>query len=425
MRVIVPLPFDVACREHGRNLRVIHLLTELSRRCEIACAAGSESIAAGVTRVLPQVEVIRASDGLTKRERPASAPGPAGLRRAIRFFGFDPMLHAAVKRLGRRADVVLGFDLVSAAYLTGLNRPGHRGPVTVCDLIDDPWLTYRSGRLGEQLSLTGLKTAIAVQVLRRWLLPRIDTLVAVAPGDARRLSRATGRAVHVVPNGVAIPDEPASPAERENLVVFTGAMSFAPNEQAACFLVRMIWPRVRRMVPDARLALVGADPGRCVSELATEPGVTVTGRVPDLRAWLRRARVAAAPMLSGTGIKNKILEAAAQACPVVATRRAASGIACGPDEGILIADDPAAFAGHVVQCLRDAKSAERIGGAGAAMVRERFSWPKAADGLWAVLHAARHPNGRTTDLHHLFDPNRVAQARAPSLGKEVSIHAAT
>jgi hypothetical protein len=172
---------------------------------------------------------------------------------------------------------------------------------------------------------------------------------------------------------------------REPLVVFTGAMSFPPNEQAACFLVQSIWPYVRRMVPEARLELVGTNPGPRVRALANQPGVSVTGRVPDLGSCLRRARVAVAPMLSGTGIKNKVLEACANACPVVATSRAAAGIPTGPACGIIVADHPELFAAHTAHLLGDTHAATRLGRAGQDMVRVHFTWTAAADSLRQLL----------------------------------------
>jgi len=396
MRVLVPLPFDISCQVHGRNLRVVNLLGQLDRRCDITLAACDARVAAGAAAVLPGIRVLTAPDvPRCHHARSATLRDPWWLRRAARFFGYDPAMHAWIDELSVDADLVLGFDLVSALYLTQLGRRAERSVPTVCDLIDDPWLTFRSGRWDEQFSIVGMKTAIAVRALRRWLLPQIDVLTAVAPRDAEMLSRTTGRDVHVVPNGVTCPDD-IEPGQRESLVVLTGAMNFPPNEQAARYLVRVIWPRVRRMVPTARLALVGADPTARVRELADAFNVTVTGRVDDLGAWLRRARAATAPMLSGTGLKNKILEACGHACPVVATRLGAGGIPTGEDHGILVADHPKIFAGHLVHLLTDPAYAEQLGRAGASMVRDRFSWSGAARAMWSVLEGCRREATQTT-----------------------------
>lgn len=421
MRVLVPLPFDISCRAHGRNLRIIHLLGELRDRCDITLAVPDATSAHAARDAVGGVRVLASPDTPERRDaRAAALPGPWRLRRAAEFFGYDPALRAWTDRLSADADVVLGFDLHSACYLTQLGHHGGRPVPAICDLIDDPWLTFRSSGWQEQFSTRGMKTAVAVRTLRKLLLPHIDMLLAVAPGDARLLARTTGRQVRVVPNGVELPATLPSQADREPLIVLTGAMSFPPNIQAARYLVRAVWPRVRRMLPDARLALVGADPAPQVQALAGEPGVRVTGRVEDLAAWLRRARVATAPMLSGTGLKNKILEACAQGCPVVATGLAVNGIPAGEEHGILVADDPAAFAACLVRLLCDPQAAHAVGRAGWNMVRERFSWPGAAAMLWSAIREAA---GAMPAAACGIEPAAAPfESSAPS-GKEVTTHA--
>lgn len=429
MRVLVPLPFDVSCQAHGRNLRVTHLLGELSHQAEVTVGVrGRIDAGQQAERLFGRSQVWcfdRQDVGPTREAGPAPLDGPWWVRRAADYFGYDGGFHAWIKQLSAQADVVLGFDLVSAFYLVQGGRCARRektlndclrSPATVCDLIDDPWLTFRNCRRHEQYSIAGAKRALAIQAIRRWLLPEINVLVAVAPRDAQSLERVTGRPVHVVPNGVDAPAVMPEPSGRKSLIVFTGAMSFPPNERAACYLAKEIWPRVRRMVRDAQLAVVGADPSPRVRRLAHEPGVTVTGRVADIRAWLACARAAAAPMLSGTGLKNKILEACAQGCPVVATSLAAAGIPAGRENGIWVADDPALFAAHLAQLLRDPQQAERLGRAGAAMVRERMSWPRAAELLRRSIQDSRQ-----------VALNRSAGQRSafPSDGKEGVIHAAS
>lgn len=422
MRILVPLPFDIACRAHGRNLRVIHLLDELSASCEITIAAASAQIASNAKEVLSSVQILAAPDSPQRDDaRAATLPGPWWVRRVADFFGYDPAVHAWVDRLSSRADVALGFDVASAPYLLQLGQYSARNVPSVCDLIDDPWLTFRNGRWEEQLSTVGVKTGMAVHTVRRRFLPQLDALVAVAPRDAEMLTRTTGRPVHVVPNGVVLPDDVPEAACRELLVVLTGAMSFSPNEQAARYITKVIWPRVRRMVPHARLALVGADPSPRIRALSQEPGVTVTGAVDSVADWLRRARVATAPMLSGTGLKNKVLEACAQGCPVVATSLGSAGIPDGPENGILIADDPAFFAAHIIQLLIEPEMTNRVGQAGARMVRNRFSWPRVAGTLQSILQdcAAGSRAGTTnrSDALTIMPDARV--------GKEVAIHAAS
>ena len=87
--------------------------------------------------------------------------------------------------------------------------------------------------------------------------------------------------------------------------------------------------------------------------LAGQPGVEVTGPVPDVGPLFRAAAVYAAPLRVGGGVRLKILEAFAHGAPVVSTRLGAEGIALTDGRDALLADDAAAFAGAVVALLAD------------------------------------------------------------------------
>src|SRR5438270_733322 len=115
--------------------------------------------------------------------------------------------------------------------------------------------------------------------------------------------------------------------------VFTGAMDYPPNVDA----VRWFADNVLPLLPGARFVIVGASPAASVRALADRPGITVTGRVPDVRPYLLHADAAVAPMRIARGIQNKVLEAMASARPVVATSDALEGIAAVPGTEVLAA----------------------------------------------------------------------------------------
>ena len=140
--------------------------------------------------------------------------------------------------------------------------------------------------------------------------------------------------IHAIPNGVDVgrfaPD-PSAPKDPDR-IVFTGVMRHAPNVAAAEFLARSILPMVRAARPSARLALVGRNPSPQVQALAELDGVDVTGVVPDMRAWLVGSAVYACPMVSGTGIKNKLLEAMPAGCRASPRRSVCRGCGWRTDE---------------------------------------------------------------------------------------------
>ncbi len=160
-------------------------------------------------------------------------------------------------------------------------------------------------------------------------------------------------------------------------ILFTGALDAPSNMQAAVRLAERIMPLVRRSVPDAALSIVGRSPGPRVRAL----DASVIADVPDLRPYLWSAGVYACPMESGTGIKNKLLEAMAAAVPAVATPLACRGLTVRDGIELRIADDDEAFAAALVATLR---SPDGLGDAARRYVKTHHDWDVVADAYAAV-----------------------------------------
>lgn len=191
--------------------------------------------------------------------------------------------------------------------------------------------------------------------------------------------------IRVVPNGVDFATfYPTGQTAESNSLLFTGHMRVFHNIDAATFLAKEILPRVRRQVPQSTLTLAGADPGLEVQSLAEEPGVTVTGFVPDLNDALNQAAVFVAPLRFAAGVQNKALEAMAVGRPVVTTSIVNQGLGAQPGRDLLIADDAGTIANQIIVLLYDAGLRERIGQAGREFVRGQFSWDVVAQRVHAI-----------------------------------------
>ena len=212
---------------------------------------------------------------------------------------------------------------------------------------------------------------------------RFDHVVAVSAEDAEWFSREyRPRAVSYVPTGVDAEyfrptgTRPPDP----NTVLFTGSMDWMPNEDGVAYFVESMLPRVQAAIPDATLTIVGRNPSPPVRALAERnPGVRVTGTVPDTRPYLEGASVVVVPLRVGGGTRLKIFEAMAMEKAIVTTTIGAEGLPVRHGEHLLIADTPEAFAEAVTKLLRDPQGASALGARAAELVRSRFGWSNAAE----------------------------------------------
>jgi glycosyltransferase involved in cell wall biosynthesis len=198
-----------------------------------------------------------------------------------------------------------------------------------------------------------------------------STFVCSEP-DRRYLARFVGSArVQTVPNSARFPYLDAEDVSQPT-VLFVGSMANRPNAQAVDVLVQNIWPKVRAKVVNARLVIIGSGADATHSYPATDPSVSFAGFVEELAPWYRAARVVCCPIYHGSGTRVKIIEAAAYAKAIVATRLGAEGLEFEDGREIILRDAPEVLAEACVQLLQDAGSAQRLGRAAHARAAKLY-----------------------------------------------------
>jgi len=152
-----------------------------------------------------------------------------------------------------------------------------------------------------------------------------------------------------------------------NTMLFLGSFRHPPNQEALEWFTRLVLPRVLQQQPQARLVIVGADAPPLHSLPDLGAAIERRGFVEDVREPLGRYAVFVCPILSGSGMRVKLLEAFSAGIPVVSTRIGAEGLASKDGDICALADDPAEFAAHIIKLLEDPPGAAEM----ARRARER------------------------------------------------------
>lgn len=364
----------------GDKVRSFHLLKHLAQRHEVFLGTFIDDPAdeayvdtvrgycadMHIARLSPRMAKLRSLQGLFSSEA-LSLPyyRDAGLRRWVESVQgidaavvFSSVMADYVPDMRRLPTLVDFVDMDSAKWTQYSGT--HRWPLS--------WLYHREGE-----RLFAYERAVARQAKHSFFVTAAerDLFLRAAP-------ECTGR-VDAMCNGVdaeffSPEHEFASPYPAEEIpLVFTGAMDYWPNVDAAVWFAGEVLPTLRRRYPSLRFYVVGRSPDAAVQALAGE-SVVVTGTVDDVRPYLAHAAVVVAPLRIARGIQNKVLEAMAMARAVVVSAAPANGLAAEDGRECAVAADGEAFCARVLDLLRDPARRAGMGEAARDCVLRAYSW---------------------------------------------------
>jgi polysaccharide biosynthesis protein PslH len=378
MRILFLAPRYPFPPSRGDRRRVLHLLEGLAARAEVTllCFGSGPPLPFGGVRVETVGRDVRVSLRANLRE-----PDPR-LPLQVRLF-LDARMAALVHDHVERSapDVVHATLARMAPYLP---------PAGTChrhlDLVDALSLNMET-RAHASRGPAGVPFRLEAMLLRRYEAQQAalaDSCSLVSSSDRAAVPGLERAAV--IPNGVDLDAFPyVAPERRPSSLLFFGNLGYFHNVGPARFVASEVLPRVRERVPDAVLRIAGARPTTAVQRLDELPGVTVVGPVPSMAPELHRAAVAVLPMSSGSGMKNKVIEAFCAGTPVVTNAAGIDGLTgVEPGRHHVQAEGAQAIADACVRLLADDGERRRLAAAARELVERDFRWEAAVDSLLAL-----------------------------------------
>lgn len=220
-------------------------------------------------------------------------------------------------------DVVYCNNLRTAEYFrryTSVSR--------VIDFVDAISMNYEKARKHANLLMKVVYNIDyhRCKIYESLLLQEFDNAAVISDIDKDYILRNSKvkKNIQVVGN-MADVSEYVEETEGHNLA-FIGKMSYAPNILAVSNFVKNVLPLIRNKIPDVTFYIVGASPDRDVLKLHDGKKVIVTGFVENINEYFNLASIIVAPMLSGAGIQNKIIQAMGSGKCVVTTPIGAEGL---------------------------------------------------------------------------------------------------
>lgn len=198
-----------------------------------------------------------------------------------------------------------------------------------------------------------------------------DLKTMISEQDKQLILHPQMKEIKCIPNGIDPSFFKEIPGNQSYDFVFVGNMSYPPNIEAVAYIEEFILPKF----PESKLLISGANPSQKVKRIAESSGqVELTGWVDDIRTSYAKGHIFLAPMMIGTGMQNKLLEAMAMGIPCVTTSLANNAIQGTHQQEIMVAETPEEFVKAIQELNENTDLYNSLKENARKFVSERYSW---------------------------------------------------
>lgn len=230
---------------------------------------------------------------------------------------------------------------------------------------------------------------IDINKIRRWeqyYWKVCDTLIVMSEDDKKYISHEIkeSKKIEVVANGVDTKwfEEIKKTKHKDPTLLSVGTFKWLPNVEAVEFLVKKVWPLVKKELPNAKLWIVGNEPTEKVYQYEKkDQSIKVIGRIEDIRDAFSQADVLMAPVFSGKGTRYKVLEAMASETPIVSTSTAVEGLNVKNSVHVMISDTEQGMAKLAIELLNNPAKRKTMARVGKQFVKDNYDWSLISDKL--------------------------------------------
>lgn len=300
---------------------------------------------------------------------------------------YSPMLSSKLSETAMvEFDLIVVRYAVYAQYFFNQQRYAHLLSRLVVDVDDITVKKYQLILRDMPVGLKKIRRFFDFFLLHRYYQKLNGCLACFATSETDRnyvLKNRYAKNLFVVPNtypflrnGVPSPSSPSN-----EKILFCGSFSYEPNRQAVMFFANQIFPLIQKYIPSAVFTIIGKAPTPDVLELEKKSGINVVGPVADVSPYYEGTTLVVVPVLTGGGTRLKVLEAMAFKRPIVSTHFGVDGLTVESGVHVFISDDPGTFASYCVHLLRDRTIREKLTENAYKLVRERYSFNAAVEGI--------------------------------------------
>ena len=223
-----------------------------------------------------------------------------------------------------------------------------------------------------------------LRIYERQLFDYFENKLIISKQDQQHISHPEKSRITVIPNGVDNTFFEEIPRPELYDFVFVGNMSYPPNIEAVQYIAKHILPKF----PTATFLISGATPHAIVQQLAEHPQITIQGWVDDIRESYVNGKIFLAPMMIGTGMQNKLLEAMALKTPCITTSLANDAIGMKNKTEIVVANSVEEMVSSISELLENPLKRQEIAQNAYLKVKSNFNWVESNKKLIQLIDSA-------------------------------------
>ena len=278
-----------------------------------------------------------------------------------------------------------GFDVITCEHISNeiFIRPHWQEKIKIVANIHSSVYRTCKNQLETGVTKNPIKDRLYLPLLRRYeyqFCQKFTDLVVTTPEDKVQIEALElNRPITVIANGVDLEMFPYRRSDPQGYrLIITGGMDYSANVDSACFFGLEIFPILQKKYPLATLTIVGSNPDLSVINLAKNPGITVTGRVPTMVEYLHQATICVVPLRAGFGIKNKTLEAMAAGVPVVASDRGLEGMKVDEPLSAWRANEIEEYIEAISRLFEDVDLRATLSHNARQLIEQEYTWEKSS-----------------------------------------------
>lgn len=204
----------------------------------------------------------------------------------------------------------------------------------------------------------------------------------ISEQDREHIFHPQKKQIEIISNGIDQRFFEILPVPKVYDLVFIGNLSYAPNIEA----VEFISNEILKTNKELSCLISGASPHPIVQRICrTNKQITLQGWTEDIRTAYCQGRIFLAPMMIGTGMQNKLLEAMALGIPCITTDLANNAIKAINGESILVANTKSEFIFAIEQLFNDENLYQQVAKEGRLFVQKNYSWKTATSPLKQLM----------------------------------------